>query len=143
MTKFDSTLLRFETLAVLDPTKNPGSELHAPHWHVYHLQVQTPSSLVSNRDFMIMNKTLYEGDRAFRMGVSVVHDELPNPEYGFVRGQVMLSGFFAEKREDGVYLININHSNPMGWVPAWLVNATLTKYAQNVAKVREWVEQKL
>jgi hypothetical protein len=76
-----------------------------------------------------MTRTIFEEKRAIRCAVSVDHDEFPQPQSGAVRGRLNISGWYAEQVGDGkLFVMYLNHSNPGGWIPGWIVNSKLSEY---------------
>jgi hypothetical protein len=95
------------------------------HSHTY--RYNTPGGMfVANRDFLTTIKTIYEDGKGFRCGTSIDWAGFPKPDSGYVRAKLNMNGWYAERKsDDELQIIFVNHSNPEGWIPGFVVNAKL------------------
>jgi hypothetical protein len=100
----------------------------SPNNEVGYYSVKTPPP-VTNRDFC--------NQRAWRarkkkgefiiINHSVLHDQCPEKK-GFIRAWSFRTGYMIRVRpEGGCYFYYYSHSDPKGWLPAWLINWLMTK----------------
>jgi hypothetical protein len=101
--------------------------------------------MVSNRDVLIQMRTIHESDTlSYRVSVSLEPDAVPDkqPARGYVRMESKLSAWVAEKKKDGELEVwYINHTDPCGFVPAFLANSRLTEGSLAVLKCKTLIEQ--
>ncbi|KAL0491301.1 hypothetical protein AKO1_002365 [Acrasis kona] len=133
--KIDPQILVRRRLYDLQESTNP--EYHNPGSCVLQMLVETPSSLVSNREFIAVQKTWFEdnGNKGYRIHVSIEHPDFPLTS-GYVRAKMIFVASTVEKVEDGIIVTSISQTDPGGWMPTWLVNATVAGYALGIGKQR-------
>lgn len=98
-------------------------EEFASNVRVIYQAIKSPA-LVSNRDFVYLSSSeaIEQGTAHAITSVSVEHAKMP-AQSGFVRGELMLSGFYLKRITDtSCELQYFVHVNINGWVPAWLIN---------------------
>jgi hypothetical protein len=124
--KSDDAIIGDEVVAVLEPKPENAPSYVRDTWDIRHLKYNTPGGfLVSNRDFVSQTKTFTEGENILRVTSAVQGDEFPE-ESGFLRAQMILSGWYVEKAsEKQLKIVFVNHSDPSGWIPAMVVNSKL------------------
>jgi hypothetical protein len=106
------------------------------------LKLLSPSSLVSNRDFQYIMKYDYsKDDEAYAIGSTIIEPGFPE-DASFVRSSLKLSGWYI-KQGDGNYLdaIYVCHTDPSGWVPAWVVNQFMYDQVLLISKYSNLLEQ--
>eukprot|EP01065_Artemidia_motanka_P028107 TRINITY_DN33340_c0_g1_i1.p1 TRINITY_DN33340_c0_g1~~TRINITY_DN33340_c0_g1_i1.p1 ORF type:complete len:500 (+),score=153.46 TRINITY_DN33340_c0_g1_i1:58-1500(+) len=84
----------------------------------------------SNRDFCNARSWRnINGSEFIVMNSSKPHPSCP-PRKGIVRGWSFRSGYLVRPHGDaGCSLTSVSHSDPKGWIPAWLINQFLTSRA--------------
>lgn len=90
---------------------------------VVYQAIQSPA-FVSNRDFVYLS-TLHQLNDQVRVitSVSVEHDKMPEQTGVYVRGELLLSGFYLKRLTDTTCQLQyFVHVNINGWIPAWLIN---------------------
>ncbi|KAL0480435.1 hypothetical protein AKO1_011078 [Acrasis kona] len=112
-----------------------------PDWYVFHAGMESGSMMVSNRELLGQNKRFVEGDKVYRVATSCEHESYPEVKQGFVRLISKLNGWYAAKKGEGELEVwYVNHSDPSGYVPAWLVNTRLGTTALSVLKCKNMIE---
>jgi len=122
--------------------------------HVYYARFKLPFPL-SNRDFVWYNCDIVESlesssttstesegpakKRAYAIGISIHHPDVAEKEKGFVRGDIMTSGYLMEPGdEDPVNTTKLSYVVQVdikGIVPTWITNLVAADQALNVARV--------
>ena len=102
-----------------------------------YLALETPSMLVSPRDFLMYRKHFEEGGKHYFPQVSIENDAIRGPVKGFVRGKILTQCFVAEQDGDQVKLTFIVHADPAGSIPAWIYNKVATDQGYAVKKIRD------
>ncbi|VDN32043.1 unnamed protein product [Gongylonema pulchrum] len=78
------------------------------------------------RDFVLQRSWLDLGNEKYICSHSICHEKYP-PAKGYIRGTVYLAAYYIlDLGSKGCQVTYINHSNPKGKVPTWLINR-LTK----------------
>jgi len=132
---------------------NKGEDSNQRVYTMEQLLVETPSSLVSNREFYIISVFEFvSDDEAFYVQTSIEHELLPDTS-GFVRATLKISGWHIEKSKsqgtedyesntdlNAVFLSQVDTG---GWLPAWIVNTAapeqvlvIEKYATLLKETR-------
>ncbi|CAI4230445.1 unnamed protein product [Auanema sp. JU1783] len=100
------------------------------------------------RDFVMQRSWLDMGDEQLICSHSVCHEDFP-PNKAYIRGTVLLSGYFIRRAGDGCQITYISHSDPKGKLPTWLVNRVTKVITPKMVKklhkaclgYTEWKEQ--
>lgn len=90
-----------------------------------------PFSLVTNRDFCNHRawRVFPERNEWVIFNNSVVHNGCPERK-SFVRGKSIISGYLLRRKEGGGTTVTYySHADPKGWLPSFLVNWVMTKFA--------------
>lgn len=102
-----------------------------------YLALESPSRLVSPRDFLMYRKHFEVDGKHFFPQVSIVNDAIRGPVKGFVRGNIITQCFVAEQAGDQVKLTFIVHADPAGSIPGWVYNQVATGQGYAVKKIRD------
>ncbi|KAL0480222.1 START domain-containing protein [Acrasis kona] len=113
-----------------------------PNWVVLHVGLDSGSMMVSNRESLCQMRTYIDDKVAYRVTESCDHESFPKVMGGFVRLNAKLSGWYAEKKNEGeLELWYVNHSDPAGYVPAWLANKRLGQAALSALVCKKMIEE--
>lgn len=114
---------------------------------IVHFMAKMPPA-VSNRDFVWQEFDGMWQEESPRVAVSVVrsveHEKVP-PKQGFVRGELVSSGFLLREvvgdpsKARVTYMI---HVDPKGWLPVFLVNMLAGDQAMNVVRLKKHFDEK-
>eukprot|EP01113_Clastostelium_recurvatum_P034188 TRINITY_DN4607_c0_g1_i2.p1 TRINITY_DN4607_c0_g1~~TRINITY_DN4607_c0_g1_i2.p1 ORF type:complete len:244 (-),score=62.79 TRINITY_DN4607_c0_g1_i2:121-852(-) len=136
----------FSCMKITDAMFISGEEVEKVDHHtvIYHGRFQCPP-LITNRDFCWANSDclIRDGDAGVSVGWSVEHPECP-PESGFVRAQMMSSGYYFKRHDSDPSLSTLYyvvHVDPKGWIPTWVINLVAADQAFNVLRIKEHFEK--
>ena len=103
----------------------------------YYIQLESPSFVVSSRDFLMYRRVTIKGNRHILLQVSVVNDKIMPPVNKVVRGNMFFQGLIAEKVDDNnTKLTFICHADPAGSIPATVYNMAAMKQGYAALRVR-------
>jgi hypothetical protein len=101
--------------------------------------------MVSNRDSLVQMRTIHENEnQSYRISVSIDDDAFPDyqPNSGYVRMNAKLSAWAVSKKKDGELDVwYFNHTDPSGYIPAWIVNSRLTDGSLSALKCKKIIEK--
>jgi hypothetical protein len=101
---------------------------------VGYYSAKSPAFGVANRDFCNMRawKVFKKKGEKIIFNFSVKHKDCPEKK-GFVRGWSFRTGYFIQKKEGGGTVFRYYTQNdPRGWLPAFLVNTIVSKFAPTI-----------
>ena len=103
---------------------------------VCHSQYATPFG-ISNREFVFVKALRQLNDNKYMMMVQSINYEDKPFTQGYVRG-VSVCCNYIEKLDDGsVKFVTIDHVDPRGMIPAFVINAFKDKAIEKVIKIQE------
>lgn len=88
---------------------------------------------MKNRDFVTQRSWSWKDDNFIIFNHSVHHKSAPLKK-GFIRGSSILSGYYVQKKGEGLSLTYVSQVDLKGNLPKWLVNRASTKIAPKVIK---------
>ncbi|WP_257294775.1 START domain-containing protein [Endozoicomonas sp. YOMI1] len=108
---WDNKMIEGYEICQLDSRNDIGYYSVQPYWPI------------SKRDFCNMRSWMeFTNGEYIIMNHSVCHADCPERE-GFVRARSVLTGYYIiPTPSGGAKLIYISHTDPKGFIPAWLVN---------------------
>jgi hypothetical protein len=107
---------------------------------VVYVALESPSSLVSDRDFLTYRKHYAEGDKDYFISTSIVNDAFKGEVKKRVRAKITVQAFITEKipgKAGSCKLSMISHADPCGSIPAWIYNSVSQKQGYVVKKTRD------
>ena len=133
----------------IEPDMDPKvrGETHQQHLYIskpnkwndgfIYLALETPTRIVSPRDFLMYRKHFEENGKHYFTQVSIVNDAIQPEVKGFVRGRILTQCFLAEQEGDQIKLTFIVHADPAGSIPAWIYNKVATGQGYEVKVIRD------
>jgi hypothetical protein len=106
----------------------------------YYIIVDANSRLVSNREFLMFQRTYREGDKLYLVRTSVDNDAVVPPAKGTVRGNMVFQAFIVEPDAAGTKLTFLCHAEPNGSIPAMVYNAAVTNQGYSALRAKKALE---
>jgi hypothetical protein len=103
--------------------------------------VESPSKLVSHRDFLTYRKHFEENGKHYFMQTSIVNDDIKAPVKGFVRANISFNALIVEQHPKGAKLVFIAHADPCGSVPSMIYNSVSIKQGYTLQKLKDSMPQ--
>jgi hypothetical protein len=107
----------------------------------YYIAVDSNSSLVSSRDFLMFERSFVEGSTSYFVRTSVVNDAVVPPKKGLVRGNMFFQAFIVEPDPAGTKLTFVCHADPAGSIPAMIYNTAVNNQGYSVLRVKKALEK--
>ena len=108
----------------------------------FYIIVESPSRLVTSRDFLMYCKFFRDGDKVSLVRTSIVNDSLVPVNKKYVRANMLFQGFVCEPCPEGTKLTFLAHGDPCGSVPAMVYNAAAVKQGYSAVRIKEQCESK-
>ena len=106
-----------------------------------YLVLESPSSLVSPREFLSYSKIGKKDGKVALVRISVVNDKLHTVGKGYVRATLYFQAFVAEDAGDNkTKLTFLGHADPSGSIPAFVYNAIATGQGYTVVSMKKDIE---
>ena len=118
---WDDKMIAGYNICQLDARNDIGYYAVKPHW------------MISKRDFCNMRSWMeFTNGEYIIMNHSVSHADCPEQK-GFERAHSILTGYYMKPMPaGGTKLIFISHSDPKGYIPAWLVNNFVSSFTPTI-----------
>ena len=108
----------------------------------FYIIVESPSRLVSNRDFLMYQKSTNKDGLFLLVRTSINNEEMRKVAKGCVRGNMFFQSFICEKTGDNqTKLTFLCHADPSGSIPAMVYNMAATKQGLAALRIKREVEQ--
>ena len=111
---------------------------------ILYLALESPSRLVTARDFLMYRKHYQKDDIHYFTQVSIENDKIRPPTKNFVRGQILFQGYVVDKdpEHDGNIRIRfVVHADPKGSIPGWVYNQVALGQGYAVKKLKDTLEK--
>ena len=104
--------------------------------------VESPSKLVTSRDFLMYCKVFKEDNGMVSIvRTSIVNDGLMPNNKKYVRGNMIFQAYVCEPIENGkTKLTFVVHADPAGSVPAMIYNTAVIKQGYSAVKIKDALE---
>jgi hypothetical protein len=107
----------------------------------YYICVLSGKMLVSNRDFLMFQRTFVEGDKSYLVRTSIVNDALAPANPKAVRGTMHFQVFVVAPDGDGASLIFLCHADPAGSIPAAVYNLAVANQGYSALRAKNALEK--
>jgi hypothetical protein len=107
----------------------------------YYIAVDSNSSVVSSRDFLMFTRIFVEGPISYLVRTSIVNDAIAPPKKGLVRGNMFFQAFVVEPDPAGTKLTFVCHADPAGSVPAMIYNTAVNNQGLSALRVKKALEK--
>eukprot|EP00755_Sulcionema_specki_P029756 Sspe_Gene.92838::Locus_65602_Transcript_1_1_Confidence_1.000_Length_1037::g.92838::m.92838 len=136
--EWDELFLEGRDIKVYHPKDFHGVEV----FHRY-MAFRSPTILVSHRDFeVLVSERVLDDGRFVCKAVSITPGVVPTPR-GFVRGEVLTSGFIAVPiKGGGIEVTYIAQMDPKGWIPPQVVNLIAARQSVGIQQLRKYLKKR-
>ncbi|OHS96393.1 hypothetical protein TRFO_37461 [Tritrichomonas foetus] len=108
----------------------------------FYIAVESPSSLVSPREFLMYQKLTRRDGKIALIRTSIENDDIQKTAKGNVRGNMHFQAFIAESVNDSTTkLCFVCHADPCGKIPSMVYNSAATNQGYSALRLKRDIEK--